>query len=184
MLKFFNLPNSTGVYFFKKKNKILYIGKAVSIKARVLSHLENAKLDQKEALIVKNSDYIEYYLTDSEFKALLLESSLIQKYQPKYNLRWKDNKSYLYIKVTIKDEFPKIFSVRRENDGKSLYFGPFQSQKDVEEILKMIRKTKKNIQCRNRSNKQKSYLFAGNKKFLNEPVFILRLAYAILAQIK
>ena len=140
MLKFFNLPNSTGVYFFKKKNKNLYIGKAVSIKARVLSHLENAKLDQKEALIVKNSDYIEYYLTDSEFKALLLESSLIQKYQPKYNLRWKDNKSYLYIKVTIKDEFPKIFSVRRENDGKSLYFGPFQSQKDVEEILKMIRK--------------------------------------------
>ncbi len=133
-------PSSTGVYLFKKNQEILYIGKAVSLKARLLSHLENAKLDPKEDLIVKNSDKIECFLTDSEFKALLLESSLIQKYQPKYNLRWKDNKSYLYIKISIKEEFPKLYTVRRENDGRSLYFGPFPSEKDAEEILRRTRK--------------------------------------------
>src|SRR3989338_10749643 len=135
-----SLPPSTGVYLFKKNKEILYIGKAVSLKARLLSHLENAKLDPKEDLIVKNSDRIEYFLTDSEFKALLLESAFIQKYQPTYNLRWKDDKSYLYIKITSKDEFPKVFSVRREDDKKSLYFGPFPSQRSLEEILNSIRK--------------------------------------------
>lgn len=135
-----SLPFSTGVYLFKKGNEILYIGKAVSLKARILSHFESAKLDSKEASIINNSDHIEHYLTDSEFKALVLESFLIQKYHPKYNLRWKDDKSYLYIKITIKDDFPKVFIVRKESDKKSLYFGPFPSQKDVEEILGMIRR--------------------------------------------
>ena len=134
------IPASPGVYLFKKDNLIIYIGKAVSLKARVNSHLQNAKLDRKESLITALSNKIEYYLTDSEFKALLLESSLIQKFQPKYNLRWKDGKSYLYIKITVKEEFPKVFTVRRENDGKSLYFGPYPAQKDAEIILKTIRK--------------------------------------------
>src|SRR3990167_7101157 len=135
-----SLPASPGIYLFKSGKQILYIGKAVSLKARLLSHLENAKLDAKEALIVQKSDNIEYILTDSEFKALLLESAFIQKYQPTYNLRWKDDKSYLYIKITSKDEFPKVFSVRREDDKKSLYFGPFPSQRSLEEILNSIRK--------------------------------------------
>lgn len=134
------LPAATGVYFFKKNTQILYVGKANSIKARILSHLENAKLDPKEALIVKNSNRLEYILTDSEFKALLFESSLIQKHQPKYNSRWKDNKSYLYIKISIKNEFPKVYTVRRENDNKSLYFGPFPSRRDTEKILGTVRK--------------------------------------------
>ena len=134
------LPASPGVYIFREGYEILYIGKAVSIRARLLSHLENAKLDPKEALIIQNSKQIDYYLTDSEFKALLLESFLIQKYQPKYNSRWKDNKSYLYIKITSKENFPKVYTVRKEFDGKSLYFGPFPSQKDAETILATIRK--------------------------------------------
>ena len=80
-----SIPNLTGVYLFKKGDKPLYIGKAISLRARIRSHLENAKLDPKEALIIKNCDKIGYQITDSEFKALLLESSLIQKYHPKYN---------------------------------------------------------------------------------------------------
>ena len=135
-----SLPPSTGVYFFKKYDEILYVGKAISIKSRILSHLENAKLEPKEALIVQNSNRLEYVLTDSEFKALLLESTLIQKYQPKYNARWKDNKSYLYIKITVKEDFPKVFTIRRENDKKSLYFGPFPSKHDAEKILSTARK--------------------------------------------
>ena len=135
-----SLPSSTGVYLFKRGNEILYIGKTISLKARILAHFENAKLDPKESLIIRKSEKLEYILTDSEFKALLLESSLIQKYQPKYNSRWKDNKSYLYIKITIKDEFPKIFIVRKESDNKSLYYGPFPSQADAQKILSVIRK--------------------------------------------
>lgn len=134
------LPQGVGVYVFKKKNRIFYIGKSISLKARILSHLENAKLDPKEAAIIKNSDRIEYYITDSEFKALLLESSLIQKNHPKYNRRWQDDKSYLYIKITVDEDFPKVLSVRKENDGKSVYFGPFPSRGDVEELLRTIRR--------------------------------------------
>lgn len=134
------LPQSIGVYLFKHSGAILYIGKSVSLRARILSHLENAKLDPKENAIVKNSDVLEYYLADSEFKALLLESSLIQKYHPKYNRRWQDDKSYLYIKITLKEKYPKVLVVRKEDEGKSLYFGPFQSRYDVDVILKIIRK--------------------------------------------
>lgn len=133
------LPSTIGVYLFVKNGKIQYIGKSVNIKARILSHLENAKVSTKEAAII-NADTIRYVVTDSEFKALLLEADLIQKHHPKYNVIWKDDKSYLYIKITVKDEFPKLFPVRKEDDGKSLYFGPFSSLRQVQELLKEIRK--------------------------------------------
>lgn len=135
-----SLPSATGVYLFKKGDEILYIGKTISLKARILSHFENAKLDPKESLIISKSNKLEYIQTDSEFKAILLESALIQKFQPKYNSRWKDDKSYLYIKITIKDVYPKIFIVRKESDNKSLYYGPFPSKRDVQKILSVIRK--------------------------------------------
>ncbi len=135
-----NVPPSCGVYFFKKGDEIIYIGKSVNLKARLLSHIENAKLDNKEAAIIGNSDVIEYVIADSEFKALLLESDLIRKHKPKYNSRWRDDKSYLYIKITMKDDYPKIFAVRREFDEVSRYFGPFPSMYSIEEILKEIRK--------------------------------------------
>jgi excinuclease ABC subunit C len=134
------LPTTTGIYIFRNDTQIVYIGKSVNLKARVLSHVENARIDQKEAAIMQNSTFLECIVTDSEFKALLLESRLIQKYLPPYNIIWKDNKSYLYVKVTLGEDFPKVFPVRRENDGTSRYFGPFQSMRTVEEILKEIRK--------------------------------------------
>lgn len=133
-------PTLDGVYIFRSGTTIVYIGKSVNIRARLLSHIENAKLDPKEAAIMSSSDTIEYIVADSEFKALMLESHLIQKHKPKYNARWRDDKSYLYIKITIKDEYPKIFAVRRERDGASRYFGPFPSTASVEEILKAIRR--------------------------------------------
>ena len=135
-----NLPNTIGLYFFKKDKIINYIGKSVNIKARVSSHLENAKLDNKERLIIQNSDKIGTIVTESEFKALILEAKLIKEFQPKYNSIWKDDKSPLYIKITIKDDFPKIFLIRKENDGRSLYFGPFSSTKIAETIISDIRK--------------------------------------------
>src|SRR3989339_366100 len=124
-----NLPSTTGIYLFKKNNTILYIGKSVNIKARVLSHIENAKIDTKESLIISQTNKIEYIITDSEFKALILEAQLIQKHLPKYNVIWKDNKSYLYIKITIKDKFPKISLIRKTDiiHDQNYYSGPFSS---------------------------------------------------------
>lgn len=144
------LPTTTGVYIFKRDEHILYIGKSINLKARVLSHIENAKIDIKEAGIITNSNVIEYIVTDSEFKALILEAQLIRKHKPKYNSRWRDDKSPLYIKITIKDTYPKIYTIRKEFDGKSKYFGPFPSVKSIYEILREIRRvfpfcTQKNI---------------------------------------
>lgn len=133
------LPTTSGIYIYYDGSTILYIGKSINLKARLLSHLENAKLDQKEAAIVNQCDHIECIITDSEFKALLLESRLIQDYKPKYNARLKDDKSYLYIKIT-KEEYPKITAVRRENDGVSRYFGPFPSMRSVEELIRELRR--------------------------------------------
>ena len=143
------LPNTIGIYVFKKDETINYIGKSVNIKARVLSHLESTKLDNKENLIINNSNKIEVITAESEFKALLLEAKLIRELQPKYNSIWKDDKSPLYIKITTEDEFPKILIVRKPSNA-SLYFGPFSSVKMVEKIINDIRKivpfcTQKNI---------------------------------------
>lgn len=133
------LPSSNGVYLFKHDANYIYIGKSNNIKARILSHFENAKIIPKERAIFDNSNTLEYIVVDSEFNALILEASLIQKHHPKYNVIWKDGRSYLYIKITIKDEYPKLFSVRKEDDQKSLYYGPFGSSKDVNILLRSIR---------------------------------------------
>ena len=134
-----SLPSMIGLYLFKNNESINYIGKSVNIKARVISHLENAKLDNKERLIIENSNKIEVIIADSEFKALILEAKLIRELQPKYNSIWKDDKSPLYIKISIADEFPKITIVRKESEERSLYFGPFSSVKMVEKIINDIR---------------------------------------------
>lgn len=136
-----NLPSETGVYLFKKRNEILYIGKSVNIKARVRSHIENAKLDRKESLIIENSDFVDSITTENEFSALILESTLIKKNHPKYNVIWKDGKNYLYIQVTKKDDYPKILLSRKPDlDKNSLFFGPFSSSRVVETLLKDIRR--------------------------------------------
>ncbi len=116
------------------------MGKSVNIKARVISHIENAKLDAKEAAIVNNSDTVDFFVTDNEFLALILESQLIQEIKPPYNVRWRDDKSYLYIKVTVKAEYPGVFISRRENDKKSRYFGPFPSVRTAQDIVRSIRR--------------------------------------------
>ncbi len=134
-----DLPPSVGVYLFKKRDEVLYVGKSINIKARVKSHLENAKLDRKESLIIENSDRLETVVVENEFKALILESVLIKKYHPKYNVIWKDGKSYLYIKVTANETCPKILLSRKEDDKKSLYFGPFSSVKVTESLIDDIR---------------------------------------------
>lgn len=135
-----SIPSTTGVYFFYKNDVPIYIGKAVNLKARLTSHLQNAKLDRKEAAIIEQADRLDYTQTLSDFEAIILEANLVRKFLPQYNIQLKDDKSYLYIKISIKDEYPKISLVRRENDGFSLYFGPFQSNRLTRSLLAHIRK--------------------------------------------
>ncbi len=149
-----NAPQTIGIYMFlappkphsdtakggRNRKEIVYIGKSINLRARLLSHLENAKLDAKEAAIINNATEIRVVPVESEFKALIVESQLIQKHRPRYNRIWMDDKSYLYIKVTVKETYPKIAMVRREDDGQSRYFGPFSSIRVAEKILKEIRK--------------------------------------------
>ena len=135
-----NLPSATGVYLFKKKDSVIYIGKSVNVKARIKSHIENAKIDNKERKIIENFDAVQVLTTDFEFNALILESKLINKFKPIYNTRWKDDKSYIYLKITKDKNFPKILITRKDNDKKSVYFGPFPSVNTTEYLLKQIRK--------------------------------------------
>ena len=160
------LPSTAGIYLFKKGKTYLYIGKSVNIKARVLSHVENTQQDVKELAIVSQADSIETQITDSEFKALLLESELIQIHHPKYNIIWRDGKSHLYIKIT-EENYPKIYPVRKEDDKKSLYFGPFSSTRDVDSLLRTIRRI---------------IPFCSQKRLPNVLVFIIRSDFVIPAQ--
>ena len=135
-------PQTIGVYKFLSGRKVLYIGKAVNLKARLASHLQNAKLDPKEAALLAQTTRIAVIPAPSEFAALLLEAKLIRQERPKYNSRAKDDKSPLYIHVTV-GSYPKVLMAR----GRDLLtnvggqtFGPFQSSTVAQELIHEIRK--------------------------------------------
>lgn len=147
------IPQTTGVYqFLGKAGEIVYIGKATNLKARIASHFETAKKDPKEAAVLQNATCIKTIATQSDFQALLLEAQLIKKHKPKYNSVWKDDKSYLYVRIT-KEEFPKVLLARARDlkpNHSGLIFGPFPSTRAAEELIHEVRKvvpfcTRKNI---------------------------------------
>lgn len=146
-LKKHNLPNTPGVYFFKKGKEILYIGKATSLKDRVRSYFNPDVLHTRGSRIVDMitaSDTINFEKTDSVLEALILEANLIKKYEPKYNIKEKDDKSYNFVCIT-KEKEPKVVIERGRtlefNDKKySDVFGPFPSQEKLKTALKIIRK--------------------------------------------
>jgi excinuclease ABC subunit C len=120
------LPQLTGVYLMKNASgKIIYIGKAKVLKNRVSSYFVGEKKDMKTSLLVENIADFEYIITASELDALILENNLIKKHQPHFNILLKDGKNYPYIKLTMKDDFPKIEVVRKIKQDGSKYFGPY-----------------------------------------------------------
>lgn len=137
---FEQMPSGVGVYLFLQAGQAIYIGKAVNIKTRLYTHLKNSRIDKKTGLIFKHADRIKTILTESELNALLLEAALIRKHKPKYNVIWKDDRSPLYIKITVGEKYPYLFAVRRENDDQSAYFGPFDSARVTRKLLREIRK--------------------------------------------
>ncbi|MFT5920973.1 MAG: excinuclease ABC subunit C [Flavobacteriales bacterium] len=133
------LPNKPGVYqYFNVDGKIIYVGKAKDLKKRVASYF-NKNLDSgKTRILVRQIVEIEYIVVDTEFDALLLENNLIKKYQPKYNIQLKDDKTYPWICIK-KEPFPRVFSTRKMIKDGSKYFGPYPSAKVINTLISLIR---------------------------------------------
>ena len=134
------LPKEPGVYKFVDPNeKILYVGKAKNLKARLSSYFgERRDRLAKTKVLVKKADHIEYTIVETEHDALLLESTLIKKYQPRYNVALKDGKTYSYICIK-KERFPRVFLTRRVIKDGSTYFGPYVSKYQVGIILDLVK---------------------------------------------
>lgn len=133
------LPSKPGVYkYFDKNDKILYVGKAKNIKNRVKSYFVKTQDNAKTRILVKQIARLEYIIVDTELDAFLLENNLIKKYQPKYNIQLKDDKTYPWI--CIKNEpFPRVFPTRRIIKDGSKYIGPYPSGRLMHTLLQMIK---------------------------------------------
>lgn len=133
------LPNLPGVYqYYDVDDKILYVGKAKNLKKRVSSYFTKNHEYGKTRILVKKISRIKHIVVDSETDALLLENNLIKKYQPRYNVMLKDDKSYPWI-VIKKERFPRVFQTRRVIKDGSEYFGPYTSGRTVHTLLDLIR---------------------------------------------
>ena len=154
------IPDTSGVYLMKDSDgRVIYVGKAKSLKKR-LSNYFGRLLDTKTMMLMSNVADIEYRLTPTESLALLLEASLIHKYEPKYNVSLRDDKSFPLVKIT-NEEFPAVCVTRkRENDG-AIYFGPYTSAWLLREALKIIRKHFPYRSCRQMPKKACIYYRIG-----------------------
>ena len=144
------LPKKPGVYLMKDKDdKIIYVGKAINLKNRVSSYFRKTDKTNRILKMVSLIDHFEYIVVDNEAEALILECNLIKKNRPKFNVLLKDDKTYPYIKVDVKSEYPNVAITRRiVNDG-SKYFGPYANPGAAKEMLDFIKQKYKIRQCKN-----------------------------------
>ncbi len=136
-----NLPAEPGIYFHRDKDrKIIYVGKAAVLKNRVMSYFHQYKdRDPKTRLLLAEIADTEWITVGSEVEALFLESEFIKRYRPKYNIDLKDDKHWLYVKISA-DEFPVVSYVRRPMDDKAHYYGPFTSTDALRRAMRLLRK--------------------------------------------
>lgn len=136
------LPNKPGVYLMKNSlGEIIYVGKAKILKNRVRQYFQNSKNHtSKVKAMVKNISEFEYIVTDSEIEALILECNLIKKHRPRYNILLKDDKHYPFIKVTVNEDFPRVFVTRIKAKDGAKYFGPYPKVMAVHETIELLKK--------------------------------------------
>lgn len=147
-------PEEPGVYLMKKDNEIIYVGKAKNLKKRVSSYFNREHDDNKTKELVKKVEKIEYIICNSEIDALILENNLIKKYQPKYNILLKDEKTYPYVRIS-KEIFPKIGIIRTTKsfeDKNANYFGPYPQ--GIYGWMKVLKKTFPIRDCNRDMNKK------------------------------
>jgi len=137
-----SLPNKPGVYkMLSKEGDVIYVGKAKDLKKRVNQYFQKSKgQTTKTQKLIENIDNIEYIVVDTELEALILELNLIKELRPKYNVLLKDDKNYVYIKITDYEDFPRIQIVRKIDDKKAVYFGPKTAKHKVDKTFKTLKK--------------------------------------------
>ena len=122
------LPDEPGVYLFHDKHgKVIYVGKAVSIKKRVASHFSNPSTRAGRDLLPM-IDHIEALVVQTESEALIVEQNFIKQYQPRFNIRLRDDKSYPYIAISLDEDFPRVYFTRERHRRDRAYFGPFSQR--------------------------------------------------------
>ncbi|MFI5359309.1 MAG: excinuclease ABC subunit UvrC [Halanaerobiales bacterium] len=143
------LPDSPGVYLMKDEfDDIIYVGKAKSLRNRVRSYFRKGNHTYKTKVLVSHIRDFDYIVTDTEVEAYILEANLINKYQPVFNIRLKDDKTYPYIKVTLNEDFPRILKTRIvKNDG-AKYYGPFTNVENLHRIIDVLKDVYKLRTCR------------------------------------
>jgi len=150
------LPKNLGIYVFKSSQEFLYIGKAKNIQERVKNHFKQPGF--KENIFLDKTKKIGFIETDSEIEALILEAKLIKKYQPKYNVLWKDDKNYFFVGQTL-EEFPRIFlthQIKLQTINYKLqtkFVGSFVDGKALKQTLKILRKVFPYRSCKTLPNR-------------------------------
>lgn len=145
-----DIPDRPGVYIFRDDVRaVLYVGKAKGLRSRVRSYFQKSSaLDERKAAMVKLVRDFEYTITGSELEAFVLEANLIKQYRPKYNILLRDDKSYPYLKLTMREEWPRLEVVRRIKKDGARYYGPYVPAGDMWNILSFIRNTFRIPTCR------------------------------------
>ena len=155
------IPENSGSYqFFDKNDEIIYVGKAKNLKRRVSSYFVKNHANVKVRVMVPQIKKIQYIITNTEVEALILESHLIKKYKPKYNILLKDDKKFPYFLITT-EEYPRILVVRKRNknplEGK--YFGPYTNGKAMYSTLDLLKKIFPLKQCKTPKFKDRPCLY-------------------------
>src|SRR5919201_5043646 len=134
------LPDEPGVYLFRDaRGRVVYVGKAKSIRKRVASHFSSPTIYGTIALR-DAIDHIEYLVVQTEAEALLAEQNFIKQYRPRFNIRLRDDKSYPFIAISLDEEFPRVYFTRERHRRERVYFGPYASAKRVRGTLDLLGK--------------------------------------------
>ncbi|MYB16047.1 MAG: excinuclease ABC subunit UvrC [Chloroflexi bacterium] len=136
------LPAKPGVYLFRDQaGEVIYVGKAASLRARVRSYFgSHPEFTAKNRALVERIRAVEVIVANGEAEALLLENNMIKRYKPRFNIRLRDDKSFLYIKISVDETYPRVYTTRRVLDDGTRYFGPYANAKSLRRTLKLLNK--------------------------------------------
>src|SRR6204780_3107219 len=135
------LPDQPGVYLFRDaKGRVIYVGKANSVRKRVASHFSKAQVPSSpgHAEMIASVEHVECVVVASEAEALLAEQSFIKQYRPRFNIRLRDDKSYPFIGISMDEDFPRVYFTRERHRRERAYFGPYSNAKRVRETLDLL----------------------------------------------
>ena len=135
------LPALPGVYFHKDKTgEVIYVGKAAVLKNRVRQYFQNTKKDPKTEALVREIHDTDWITVDTEMDALFLESEMIKRYMPKWNILLRDDKTVSYVRIDMNNEIPYVSFTRNPLDDKATYIGPFYAKSTLEKAVRILRK--------------------------------------------